>query len=41
MLWDDNGRTVAAGTGYGTSEDAAAEFDRSYAEITEWLDEEP
>ncbi|WP_214364584.1 type I-E CRISPR-associated endonuclease Cas1e [Pseudonocardia sp. H11422] len=40
MLWDDNGRRVAAGTAYGSSDDVFAESDRSYAEIAEWLDED-
>ena len=42
MLWDDNGRRVAAGTAYDTDEaDMFVESDRSYAEIAEWLDEDP
>lgn len=40
MLWDDNGRKVAAGTSYTTSDATPEEFDRSYAEISEWLDDE-
>lgn len=35
MLWDDNGRRVAAGTSYDAS-DAYVETDPSYAEIAEW-----
>jgi CRISP-associated protein Cas1 len=40
MLWDDNGRKVAAGTSYTTSDATPEEFDRSYAEIVEWMDDD-
>jgi len=40
MLWDDNGRRVAAGTGYGADDNGFVETDRAYAEIAEWLDED-
>jgi CRISPR-associated protein Cas1 len=40
MLWDDNGRRVAAGTSYGSSEEGFVEFDQSYTEISEWLTED-
>ena len=39
MLWDDNGRKVAAGTSYGTTY-GPEDFERSYAEIAEWMDED-
>ncbi|SDH19818.1 type I-E CRISPR-associated endonuclease Cas1e [Pseudonocardia oroxyli] len=39
MLWDDNGRRVAAGTSYSTP-DGYVESDRSYAELAEWMDED-
>jgi CRISP-associated protein Cas1 len=39
MLWDDNGRTVAAGTAY-RDEDGSVEPDPGYAEIARWLDED-
>ena len=41
MLWDDNGRRVAAETAYGSGDDSTlVESDRSYAEMAEWLDED-
>ena len=40
MLWDDNGRRVAAGTAYADADDVYVESDRSYAEIAEWLDDD-
>ena len=40
MLWDDNGRRVAAGMSYGASDDEFVESDRSYAEMAEWLDDD-
>jgi CRISPR-associated protein Cas1 len=40
MLWDDNGRKVAAGTAYGPSDDTFVEADQSYAEIADWLGED-
>jgi CRISP-associated protein Cas1 len=40
MLWDDNGRRVAAGTSY-SAPDGYVEADESYAELAEWMDEDP
>jgi CRISPR-associated protein Cas1 len=40
MLWDENGRRVAAGTSYGSPHEDYVETDPSYAEVADWLEED-